>query len=130
MSFAKQFSIELISQAARATQASAGASCFPRSLEPRHRHCSSIWASLLKPCSADPQDCRHGGQEVPSPLQELNMQLPPTVEPEVTAEITRGSMFVDTVGLTGLASGFFGDLDLFESCLQSFPRIPFHLAEA
>lgn len=58
------------------------------------------------------------------------MQLPPTVEPEVTAEITRGSMFVDTVGLTGLASGFFGDLDLFESCLQSFPRIPFHLAEA
>lgn len=52
------------------------------------------------------------------------------MEPEITAEDTHGSMFVDTVGLTGLACGFFGDIDLFESCLQSFPRIPFHLAEA
>lgn len=59
----------------------------------------------------------------------MSMWLPPNSESQVTAEIAHGSMFVDTVGLTGLEGGFFGDLELFEGCLQSFPEILFCLVE-
>lgn len=62
---------------------------------------------------------RTGG---PALLQELNEQHSPSTEP--------GSMFVNTGRLPVLECGFFGDLHLFESSPQGFPRIPFHLAEA
>lgn len=133
MSFAKQFSTQPSCWAAGAASASAGASCVPHSSEPHHRHRPSSWASPLKPCSAVPQlDGRIAYMEdrrywLPSRswtcgfLQPWSLRLLPKLPMD---------QFVDTVGLTGLVCGFFGDLDLFESCLQSFPRIPFHLAEA
>lgn len=47
----------------------------------------------------------------------------------LAARGAHGLLFVDAVGLTGLVCGFFGYLDLSENCLQSFPRIHFHLAD-
>lgn len=124
ISSVKQFPAQLSCQAVGAALVSVGSSWVPHSWKPHQRHHLSIWACLLEPCSPAPQlgarrapmenrgSCSIGTEQAASP----------TTEP--------GSVFVNTLRLPGLECDFFGDLHLFESCPQGFPRIPFHLAEA
>lgn len=122
---AKQFPTQLSCQAVGAALVSAGSSWVPHSWKPHQRHHLSIWPLFWSPAALFPrwvQGWPPWGTGSPALPWELKEQHPPTTEP--------GSMFVNTVRLPGLECGFFGDLHLFESSPQGFPRIPFHLAEA
>lgn len=126
ISSAKQFSTQLSCQAVRAALVSAaGSSWVPHSWEPHQRHHLSIWDCFLELCSPAPQL----GARM-TPMENRGSCSPLGTERAASPSHRAGSVFVNTVRLPGLECDFFGDLHLFESCPQGFPRIPFHLAEA